>query len=592
MKIKIYLILSLLALQFILCACPHAFYKRSEDMEKQMDSLRHKIKVKVNPSNNKYTYTPDYLKNQSSNKNISADNLVASDSIFLKDYNQYIAELAKKDSSISKNLNQTKRFKNLKLNKDTTNYTSIDSATLPNQSSNNKAAIDTKALIQLKKDSIRESELETSLPNPINIKILGANAEKYPDEISIRAKIFDYSGKSITNLAPPYADPKSDWRKFWKPLIDSSACFTKDIKEFEVEEIREDKAPPYLFCFVLDNSGSMSSIIDKLNKSVSGLFDYMQDKDWVSVIRFANSPFVEVPPTKDTSVYYKQFNDGKAEKKIGGGTDIIKALNKAIDTIKGVPDSLERVIILFSDGESSSAGLDKMILNARKNRIRIYTIGYLFADEEFMTKIAKFTDARYYNPLSTKEFPYIFRDIYLNLKNHYKIKFKPPKCASNHKVNVTLNFPFCKENAPIDSAYYDCSLFKELIGDIFFANIEFQSGKADIEKESEELLNQIAQELKEKNGLKLKITGHTDDVGSEESNLMLSQNRAKSVKEYLVKRGIESKRLETEGKGEKEPLVPNDSPENRKKNRRTEFLIIDKKENGIINKIIKEDHTD
>ena len=57
----------------------------------------------------------------------------------------------------------------------------------------------------------------------------------------------------------------------------------------------------------------------------------------------------------------------------------------------------------------------------------------------------------------------------------------------------------------------------------------------------------------------IRIIGHTDDIGSEQDNLLLSLGRAEAVKQALVDRGVNDERIETEGKGETEPIAPNDT---------------------------------
>lgn len=71
----------------------------------------------------------------------------------------------------------------------------------------------------------------------------------------------------------------------------------------------------------------------------------------------------------------------------------------------------------------------------------------------------------------------------------------------------------------------------------------------------------------------LSVTGHTDDVGSEESNLLLSINRAEAVAQRIAEFGIERDRITVDGKGESEPLESNETPEGRAINRRVEFSI-------------------
>lgn len=106
-----------------------------------------------------------------------------------------------------------------------------------------------------------------------------------------------------------------------------------------------------------------------------------------------------------------------------------------------------------------------------------------------------------------------------------------------------------------------------------FDNLNFDFGKATIRESSFPSLDKLAEVLNESKDWKIAIEGHTDDKGSLTSNLKLSQNRANSVKEYLVKKGIATDRITATGLGETKPIVPNDSNANRDKNRRVEFKI-------------------
>ncbi|HTF05835.1 MAG TPA: DUF5723 family protein [Bacteroidia bacterium] len=108
-----------------------------------------------------------------------------------------------------------------------------------------------------------------------------------------------------------------------------------------------------------------------------------------------------------------------------------------------------------------------------------------------------------------------------------------------------------------------------------FDNLEFESGKDIIKPESFASLDELAELMKKKPEWKLRITGHTDNVGKAPANMKLSEKRAKAVKAYLVKKGIDEKRLITEWFGQTRPIAPNTTPEGRQKNRRVEMLIIE-----------------
>ncbi len=107
-------------------------------------------------------------------------------------------------------------------------------------------------------------------------------------------------------------------------------------------------------------------------------------------------------------------------------------------------------------------------------------------------------------------------------------------------------------------------------------SIHFATGSARILRDSFSLLDEIARIIQGHPELRLiRIEGHTDDRGNENRNLDLSYRRAQAVYKYLVKKRIDRARLMFEGFGQSQPLVPNDSDENRAKNRRVDFIIVE-----------------
>ncbi len=105
--------------------------------------------------------------------------------------------------------------------------------------------------------------------------------------------------------------------------------------------------------------------------------------------------------------------------------------------------------------------------------------------------------------------------------------------------------------------------------------VYFDTGKATLQKRSNLLLDQVARVLNEHAYLKLiRIEGHTDDVGTDEFNRKLSQDRANAVRDYLVKKGIATERLQAIGYGKDRPLAPGTTPQAREANRRVEFDIV------------------
>lgn len=108
--------------------------------------------------------------------------------------------------------------------------------------------------------------------------------------------------------------------------------------------------------------------------------------------------------------------------------------------------------------------------------------------------------------------------------------------------------------------------------------VHFETGTSKIEKVSNSFLDLVVDILINNYPDKsIMLEGHTDDVGEADKNMTLSINRAEAVKAYMVSKGVAAERILTSGKGETEPLHPNDSDENREVNRRVEMKIVEKK---------------
>ncbi|MCB9528109.1 MAG: OmpA family protein [Myxococcales bacterium] len=109
---------------------------------------------------------------------------------------------------------------------------------------------------------------------------------------------------------------------------------------------------------------------------------------------------------------------------------------------------------------------------------------------------------------------------------------------------------------------------------VILYSIEFERGSDALLAAGARVLDDVVLSLQAQPEVRVRVEGHTDDVGDDDVNLRLSQRRALAVVNYLVGMGIDRARLTYEGYGETRPLLPNDSPENRARNRRVEFLAL------------------
>lgn len=123
---------------------------------------------------------------------------------------------------------------------------------------------------------------------------------------------------------------------------------------------------------------------------------------------------------------------------------------------------------------------------------------------------------------------------------------------------------------------FGCPEVKAAVKKIFekaLQGIQFESGKDIIKPVSYPILNQIVTIMIENKDYLIDINGHTDNVGVPAKNLILSENRAKSVKSYLTSKGVEESRINTKGFGDGVPVADNATAQGRAKNRRVEFVV-------------------
>jgi outer membrane protein OmpA-like peptidoglycan-associated protein len=137
-------------------------------------------------------------------------------------------------------------------------------------------------------------------------------------------------------------------------------------------------------------------------------------------------------------------------------------------------------------------------------------------------------------------------------------------------LSVIANHPELMEGKAIETRYAG-----EITAEVSSRSysIEFEKGSAKIQTSSYRVLDEIFESAIVAEGLKLGVYGHTDNSGSENVNLPLSEQRATSVKNYLVKKGLPVVRIESKGYGSEKPVADNNTEAGRIKNRRVEIVL-------------------
>ncbi len=146
------------------------------------------------------------------------------------------------------------------------------------------------------------------------------------------------------------------------------------------------------------------------------------------------------------------------------------------------------------------------------------------------------------------------------------------KCPNEPEtINGYQDDDGCPDKGPPPKAQYDVT--KKMI--VIFDKIFFDTAKATIKPMSFGLLDQVAQLMKGQSDLKFRVEGHTDAQGKADMNLKLSDERAASVRLYLIKKGISPERLLSVGYGPAQPIADNKTQRGREANRRVEFHVVE-----------------
>jgi outer membrane protein OmpA-like peptidoglycan-associated protein len=141
--------------------------------------------------------------------------------------------------------------------------------------------------------------------------------------------------------------------------------------------------------------------------------------------------------------------------------------------------------------------------------------------------------------------------------------------------NFTNDVDYTKMEIPNDKeATYEVGIKIDPLKDFVLENVYFDTGKSSLKPNSFKALNDLVEILKIKNTMVVEIQGHTDNVGKDEENMKLSQDRADEVRKYLVSKGIEAARVTSKGYGPTQPVADNGTDAGKAKNRRTSLKVI------------------
>lgn len=367
--------------------------------------------------------------------------------------------------------------------------------------------------------------------------------------------------------------------KFLCEIIDSSNYKRIPIKDYTItKKTTKDRVPVYL-TLVLDHSGSMGDARAESmqNAILEFIKNTLQSEDKLMIVKFdSKNNAVSVPVSSGTD--FENFKVGFANKLEGYGT--ATALYDAIETgmsemeYNATGDYAKSLVVLTDGYENSSkvisAGADLVNL-ARKANISINTVGYASNVDKLLLAdtLAMQTGGIFQHICNTNDLKLVFEDIYYRLKNYYLLEYSTINYPGAHFVKLSL----CDKKARIqaENLYLHPGVEKELPIPI---DVYFDFAKATLKQPDSKVAIDIMDTLLRNDPMmKIEIQGHTDSIGTEKANQQLSENRAKSVMNALIAKGIDKSRISAVGYGETKPIADNSTEEGRAANRRVVFVI-------------------
>ncbi|MCB0701165.1 MAG: OmpA family protein [Ignavibacteriae bacterium] len=414
-------------------------------------------------------------------------------------------------------------------------------------------------------------------PNKLIYDIFRLEIEDYPNEIRLFTRVYDSLGYFATQMADPYKqDP--DITYFTKIDEELGKLYKKrmvNVPEFTVREYGAGDSIPYNLMLTIDYSGSMEPVLDIIHMGTNMLIDEKYSYDNIGISSFNNKFDLKVPMDNDTSRLRQLFNAKKDQNK-GLFSAMRNAVVENIKLLSTTSKDDPRVLVLFTDGDDNYSKIDigKVIEYAKKENVHIFTVAFGYSQDQELVYLARYTGGRFYRAKSKQELLAIIRDIYNSLRQYYLISYKPPEYWGYHTVFSELTIPGRDSNMVAIDHYDTSDLFPwSDFGDIFKRPILFEYNKSDLLPQSEPILNEIVDAMMSKPTIRLEVQGHTDNIGGEEFNQLLSERRAKAVMDALISKGIEERRLRYRGFGYSQPEVSNDTEQGRAQNRRTMFKV-------------------
>lgn len=352
---------------------------------------------------------------------------------------------------------------------------------------------------------------------------------------------------------------------------DGSECYVEKFRLIPKKDIKRN------YSFILDHSGSMGGKrANELQKSVFNAIKkdliYKNSKiSKYSVYKFdhKNSRIVSSNNIDEIEKYMMPSNKLKG---FGGGTAIKDAILSGVEDLSLDKDSESKIMILFTDGETNSDSsmmpMSDIIKKALENNINIVTVAFgSHLSKSYLENISSNSGGSLYWIYNESEFEQLFDNVLSDVNLSYDLEFSP--CMFGEEIEIELKVK------GIESSIIGKTVFRSPADEGFSIdlNLLFENGSWTVQENDFKKLDQLVQLMNYRPEMKILVEGHTDKLGAEKTNIYISNKRASSVKSYLLKKGINIKRIETKGFGSSKPAYSYYNSDVNELNRRIEIVI-------------------
>ena len=420
---------------------------------------------------------------------------------------------------------------------------------------------------------------------------LPTNLAKNLPKIRLYVQLSDTLGNYLQNANT--AKNRKIWCNFSDEMVDGKRF---EVANYTINELSDQEKKPHAIALVLDHSGSMGKERTILmQKAVQEFIKNKKEEDAILLIKYDEKYEITQTLTTDKNILLEKLKI-IGLKGFGGTSAPINATHKSVDMLKDAQNYSKKIVIVFTDGVDnlSKISADSLVSFAQNQKVNICSFDFGNAvknnsqnnsqnspknnpkdtlntvlEESLLQKIALKTGGFHQQIYKTTDFNFVFRDIYMRLRNSYVLEFAPKGYGKHH---LTLKMCFGKTQT---TANYDVTIIPN-INELISLNTSFDTNKFVIKNNTKSDLDALFIMMQGLPNVEIEIRNHTDNVGDDEKNRLLSQKRADAIADNLVKRGINIERIKAVGIGEKSPITSNETALGRAENRRTEFLIIKK----------------